>query len=64
MLSPQAHINARQMQADRMARHRIIGAWIAALTVAAGTAMLAHMTLSLALALPDILARSAAMAAM
>lgn len=64
MITPQAHLNARQMRADRIARTRIIGAWICALTVGAGTLMMAHMALGLALDLPEITARAAALSGM
>lgn len=60
MQSPQARLNARQMRADRIARNRIIGAWICAMTVAAGTLMIAHMALALAVQMPDLIAESAA----
>jgi hypothetical protein len=60
MRSPQARLNARHLRAARLARGRIIGSWICALTVAAGTLMLAHMALGLALHLPDLIARGAA----
>lgn len=60
MMTPQARLNARQIHADRMARARIIGAWVCALTVAVGTVMMAHMALGLAVQMPDLIARSAA----
>jgi hypothetical protein len=64
MNSPFTHLNTARLQAERKTRNRIIGAWIAALTVASGTILIAHMTLSLALALPDIIARAAALQAL
>ncbi len=60
MLTPQARLNARRIRADRIVTARIIGTWICAVTVAAGTLMIAHMALGLARDLPDIVARGAA----
>ncbi len=60
MRSPQSHLNSRRLRADRIVTARIVGTWICALTVAAGTLMMAHMALGLALDLPDIVARGAA----
>jgi hypothetical protein len=64
MTSPQSRMNAHQMQADNMSRMRLVGCWIAALTVASGTVLIGHMILTLAVALPDIIARGAALSAM
>ncbi len=62
MNAPQARLNATRIRADRLLRARVIGAWICTLTVAAGTLLIAHMALALAVQMPDLVAAGAAAA--
>ena len=64
MNNPFAAINAATLQAEASRHRSIAKSWCAAVALAAAALILAHMGLTTALALPDIVARAAAERAM